>query len=234
MENGFLDSAHQSENGIDAAFPRYTDIEDVNEQDVEEIQMSPQEVLESLQRAWINEKFSPDLLPYQDVLVEMIMIQLVHMEENLATANKNDLLYMVHRMEVERIRYIVASYLRCRLQKLEAYTSHVLDAESHRPDSAKRLSDAEHKFALDFHKSVENHYYQLVVRHMPQNQQDDKLVRQVVPNLDTHVFARARQNVGEYSLGGGEHSVNIMSGSVLLFKYRDIEPLLIEGLLELI
>uniref|UniRef100_A0AAG5D465 GINS complex subunit 4 n=1 Tax=Anopheles atroparvus TaxID=41427 RepID=A0AAG5D465_ANOAO len=84
------------------------------------LQYLPQ-VLQSLQRAWMNEKFAPDLLPYEDALVEMVMIQLVHMEENLASADKNNLLYIVHRMEVERIRFVVASYLRCRLQKIETY-----------------------------------------------------------------------------------------------------------------
>ncbi|XP_058057675.1 DNA replication complex GINS protein SLD5 [Anopheles bellator] len=209
------------------------DVDHEAEED-DEIQMSSQEVLESLQRAWINEKFAPDLLPYEESLVEMVMIQLVHMEENLASTNKNDLLYIVHRMEVERIRFIVASYLRCRLQKIETYASHILDTDSARPSDAKRLSDAEHKFAVDFHESVENHFYQLVVRHMPQNHQDDERIRRVVPNVDGHVFARARKNIGEYSLAGGEHSLNIKSGSVHLFKYRDIEPLIVDGLLELI
>ncbi|EAA01611.5 AGAP001166-PA [Anopheles gambiae str. PEST] len=204
------------------------------EDDEEEIQMSSQEVLEALQRAWINEKFAPDLLPYEDALVEMVMIQLVHMEENLATANKNDLLYIVHRMEVERIRFIVASYLRCRLQKLETYAPHIIEVESGRPRNSKRLSAAEHKFAVDFHESVENHFNELVTRHMPQNHQDDERARRVIPNLDTHVFARARQDVGEYSLAGGELSVNIRAGAVHLFRYCDIEPLIIEGQLELI
>lgn len=191
-------------------------------------------MLESLQRAWINEKFAPDLLPFEDALVEMVMIQLVHMEENLASADKNNLLYIVHRMEVERIRFVVASYLRCRLQKIETYASYVLDSESTRQRNKKRLSDAEHKFAVDFYESVETHFYQLVVRHMPQNHQDDERVRRVGPNLDAHVFARARQDVGEFSLAGGEHSVNVRKGAVHLFKYRDIETLVTDGTLELI
>uniref|UniRef100_A0A182JK03 DNA replication complex GINS protein SLD5 n=1 Tax=Anopheles atroparvus TaxID=41427 RepID=A0A182JK03_ANOAO len=204
------------------------------EDDEDEIQMSSQEVLQSLQRAWMNEKFAPDLLPYEDALVEMVMIQLVHMEENLASADKNNLLYIVHRMEVERIRFVVASYLRCRLQKIETYASHILDSESNRPRSKKRLSDAEHRFAVDFHESVETHFYQLVVRHMPQNHQDDERIRRVGPNVDAHVFARARQDVGEFSLGGGEHTVNIKKDAVHLFKYRDVESLVMDGILELI
>uniref|UniRef100_A0A182M0D5 DNA replication complex GINS protein SLD5 n=1 Tax=Anopheles culicifacies TaxID=139723 RepID=A0A182M0D5_9DIPT len=237
MESSEFDSENQTERSYQTD-ERYNGSEnalaDELEDDEEEIQMSSQEVLEALQRAWINEKFAPDMLPYEEALVEMVMIQLVHMEDNLETANKNDLLYIVHRMEVERIRFIVASYLRCRLQKLETYASHILDVESARPRNSKRLSEAERKFTHDFHDSVETHFHELVTRHMPQNHQDDERARRVMPNLNTHVFARARQDVGEYSLAGGEHSVNIRAGAVHLFRYRDIEPLVIEGQLELI
>ncbi|XP_052889781.1 DNA replication complex GINS protein SLD5 [Anopheles moucheti] len=237
MDNSEFDSENRTERSYQTGL-HYKGLENAGaeelEDDEEEIQMSSQEVLEALQRAWINEKFAPDVLPYEDALVEMVMIQLVHMEENLATANKNDLLYIVHRMEVERIRFIVASYLRCRLQKLETYASHILDVESNRPPNSKRLSEAEQKFTHDFRDIVETHFHELVSRHMPQNHQDDERARRVVPNLDTHVFARARQDVGEYSLAGGEHSVNIHAGAVHLLRYRDIETLVIEGLLELI
>uniref|UniRef100_A0A182JXJ5 GINS complex subunit 4 n=1 Tax=Anopheles christyi TaxID=43041 RepID=A0A182JXJ5_9DIPT len=207
MEYSDFDSENQPEESSNADLHRngssHAEIDDeIDEDDEEEIQMSSQEVLEALQRAWINEKFAPDLLPYEDALMEMVMIQLVHMEENLATANKNDLLYIVHRMEVERIRFIVSSYLRCRLQKIETYAPHILEVESGRPRNSKRLSAGEQKFAVDFHESVENHFNELVTRHMPQNHQDDERSRRIIPILDTHVFARARQDVGEYSLAG--------------------------------
>uniref|UniRef100_A0A182Q7H8 DNA replication complex GINS protein SLD5 n=1 Tax=Anopheles farauti TaxID=69004 RepID=A0A182Q7H8_9DIPT len=238
MENSDFDTENQPQEALQDDLlnndSRNYQNDDELDDDEEDLQMTSQEVLQALQRAWINEKFAPDLLPYEDALVEMVMIQLVHMEENLATANKNDLLYIVHRMEVERIRFVVASYLRCRLQKLETHTAHILETESNRPRNSKRLSEAEHKFAVDFQASIENHFCQLVMRHMPQNHVEDERARRIQPNLDTHVFARALKDVGEYSIGGGAYSVNIKTGAVHLFKYRDIEPLLIDGQLELI
>lgn len=39
-------------------------------------------------------------------------------EENLRRAKKGDLKVSVHRMEMERIRYVLSSYLRCRLMKV--------------------------------------------------------------------------------------------------------------------
>ena len=61
---------------------------------------------------------SPELLPYQGEMLELMLGQIAHMEENMKDLDKNDFRYVVHQMELERIRYIVASYLRSRLQKM--------------------------------------------------------------------------------------------------------------------
>ncbi|KAL1379268.1 hypothetical protein pipiens_003824 [Culex pipiens pipiens] len=58
----------------------------------------------------MNEKFAVQILPYEKPIVDMVLIQLVYMEENLASTNKNEMLYIAHRMEVERIRYLLVSY----------------------------------------------------------------------------------------------------------------------------
>ncbi|KAL1382822.1 hypothetical protein pipiens_013203 [Culex pipiens pipiens] len=146
----------------------------------------------------MNEKFAVQILPYEKPIVDMVLIQLVYMEENLASTNKNEMLYIAHRMEVERIRYLL---------------------ESKRGAGEKRLSAGELQFATDFYKSVESHFHQVAVRHMPRSCQNDENIRKVVPNLDSHVFVRA---------------INVAAGSVHMFKYRDVEPLVLEEIVELI
>jgi len=54
------------------------------------------------------------------------------MEEQMRDLDKNDFRAVVHSMELERVRYIMASYLRCRLQKIETYTQHILNQEASR------------------------------------------------------------------------------------------------------
>ncbi|KXJ76508.1 hypothetical protein RP20_CCG009535 [Aedes albopictus] len=206
-----------------------------DDDDAEEIPMTSQQLLEHLQKAWMNEKFAAQLLPYKEDIVDMVMSQLVHMEENLATTNKNDMLYIAHRMEVERIRYIVASYHRCRLQKIEEYAFHILEEESKRPVGSKRLSPGELQFATDFHSGMENHFFQLAVRHMPRIHHDgDEQVRKVVPNIDSYVFIRAKENVAEFSISANHDTINIAAGSIHMFKYRDVEPLVLEEIVDLI
>lgn len=209
-------------------------VDTAQDDDEEEIPMTAQQLLEHLQRSWMNEKFAVQLLPYEEAIVDMVMSQLTHMEDNLTSTNKNDMLYIAHRMEVERIRYILASYHRCRLQKIEEYTFYILEQESKRSEGNKRLSAGELQFATEFYKSMENHFNQLAVRHMPQNHQDDEHVRKVVPNIDGHVFIRARENVAEFSISADHDTINIAAGSIHMFKYRDVEPLVLEGIVELI
>uniref|UniRef100_A0A8D8KZC8 DNA replication complex GINS protein SLD5 n=2 Tax=Culex pipiens TaxID=7175 RepID=A0A8D8KZC8_CULPI len=230
-DDRFLAEMDQSEEvGANAA----TEEEEDNQSDGEEIQMTSKQVLDALQRAWMNEKFAVQILPYEEPIVDMVLSQLVYMEENLASTNKNEMLYIAHRMEVERIRYLLASYHRCRLQKIEEYTFHILDEESKRAAGEKRLSAGELQFATDFYKSVESHFHQVAVRHMPRSCQDDENIRKVVPNLDSHVFVRAKENVAEFSISADHETINVAAGSVHMFKYRDVEPLVLEGIVELI
>uniref|UniRef100_A0A2K5RMK1 GINS complex subunit 4 n=1 Tax=Cebus imitator TaxID=2715852 RepID=A0A2K5RMK1_CEBIM len=83
----------------------------------EEVVLTPAELIERLEQAWMNEKFAPELLESKPEIVECVMEQLEHMEENLRRAKREDLKVSIHQMEMERIRYVLSSYLRCRLMK---------------------------------------------------------------------------------------------------------------------
>ncbi|KAL1373763.1 hypothetical protein pipiens_018466 [Culex pipiens pipiens] len=162
----------------------------------------------------MNEKFAVQILPYEKPIVDMVLIQLVYMEENLASTNKNEMLYIAHRME--------------------EYTFHILDKEPKRGAGEKRLSAGELQFATDFYKSVESHFHQVAVRHMPRSCQNDENIRKVVPNLDSHVFVRAKENVAEFLISADHETINVAAGSVHMFKYRYVEPLVLEEFVELI
>ncbi|KAI2549785.1 GINS complex subunit 4 [Homo sapiens] len=84
----------------------------------EEVVLTPAELIERLEQAWMNEKFAPELLESKPEIVECVMEQLEHMEENLRRAKREDLKVSIHQMEMERIRYVLSSYLRCRLMKV--------------------------------------------------------------------------------------------------------------------
>jgi len=51
-------------------------------------------------QAWLNERFSPELLESKAELVECMIDQVTEMEENIKRAKKGDFKISIHRMEV--------------------------------------------------------------------------------------------------------------------------------------
>lgn len=149
------------------------------------------QVLENLENAWTNEVFAPEMLPHQTDMLELMIGQVAHMEENMKELDKNDFRFVAHQMELERIRYIMASYLRCRLQKIETYTRHILNEEAARNDDEKRLSPEETKFAQEYLDNVEQHFHHIALQYMPNMQRAEAEQRIVRPNLMSHVFIKA-------------------------------------------
>ena len=66
------------------------------------------------QTFWLNEKFSPCLLSHQSDVIECLSEQIQQIENNLNRAGKNDFRIPLHKMEVARIRFMMAAYLRIR------------------------------------------------------------------------------------------------------------------------
>ena len=54
-----------------------------NVEESDEDEMSPAKALQMLENAWLNEKFAPELLPHQFELVQCMLQQISHMEENI-------------------------------------------------------------------------------------------------------------------------------------------------------
>lgn len=158
--------------------------------------------------------------------------QLAHMEENLRTIDANDFRRITHRMELERIRFVLASYLRCRLQKIEDFTQHIITAERERPADKKRLSQAEVKFAEDYLESIEKHFQQVALRHIPPNQ-DDISKRIIRPNLMSHVFLKVLKPCGVVVTTNDEE-VDLSEHSQHMLPFQLITDLVIKGDVQLI
>ncbi|XP_067857737.1 DNA replication complex GINS protein SLD5 isoform X1 [Heptranchias perlo] len=170
------------------------DLFDETNEENEEI-MTPAQLIHKLEEAWLNEKFSPDLLENKSEIVECVMEQLDHMEQNLQRAKKGDLKVTIHRMEIERIRYILSSYLRSRLQKIEKFFPHILEKEKSRLEAdPSYLSQQEFAFAKEYTANCETHLKNLGLKHVPSNLQVLDLIKAVPkPNVDSFVFLRVKE-----------------------------------------
>uniref|UniRef100_A0A672NWA0 DNA replication complex GINS protein SLD5 n=1 Tax=Sinocyclocheilus grahami TaxID=75366 RepID=A0A672NWA0_SINGR len=199
-------------------------------------------------QAWLNEKFSPELLENKSELVECVMEQLTHMEENLQRVRKGDVKASVHRMEIDRIRFVLSSYLRSRLQKgfnlhilHRQFFPHVLEKEKSRADGDPSfLSPEEFAFAKEYLANTEMYLRNVALKHMPPNLQSIDMLKAVPePCLDSFVFLRVKERqenilVEPETDEQREYVVDLDEGSQHLMRYRTIAPLVASGAVQLI
>ncbi|XP_055972841.1 DNA replication complex GINS protein SLD5 [Sorex fumeus] len=207
----------------------------------EEVVLTPAELIEKLEQAWLNEKFAPELLESKSEIVECVIEQLEHMEENLRRAKREDLKVSIHRMEMERIRYVLSSYLRSRLMKIEKFFPHILEKEktSHEGDPSS-LSPEEFTFAKEYMANTETYLKNVALKHMPPNLQKVDLLRSVPkPDLDSYVFLRVKERqenilVEPETDEQRDYVIDLEEGSQHLIRYKTIAPLVASGAVQLI
>ncbi|XP_054628260.1 DNA replication complex GINS protein SLD5 [Dunckerocampus dactyliophorus] len=203
--------------------------------------MTPADLIAKLEEAWLNEKFSPELLANQSEVVECVMEQLTHMEENLQRVKKGDAKASVHRMEIDRIRFVLCSYLRSRLQKIEKFFPHILEKEKSRSvGEPSLLSPEEFAFAKEYAANTESHLKSVALNHMPPILQTLDMLKAVpAPCLDSFVFLRVKERqenilVEPETDDQREYVVDLEEGSQHLMRYRTIAPLISSGAAQLI
>ncbi|XP_057553832.1 DNA replication complex GINS protein SLD5 isoform X1 [Hippopotamus amphibius kiboko] len=207
----------------------------------EEVVLTPAELIDRLEQAWMNEKFAPELLENKSEIVECVMEQLEHMEENLRRAKKGDLKVSIHQMEMERIRFVLSSYLRCRLMKIEKFFPHILEKErTRREGEPSSLSPEELAFARECMANTETYLKKVALRHMPPNLQKVDLLRAVPkPDLDSYVFLRVKERqenilVEPETDEQRDYVIDLDEGSQHLIRYKTIAPLVASGAVQLI
>ena len=104
-----------------------------------EEELTAAEVLQKLEDAWLNEKHAPELLESKIEIVECMLDQVRTMEENLAKVKKGDIRVPVHRMEIQRIKFMVNSYLRLRMRKIQS-NIFSLTRDDHNQDNPSRMT----------------------------------------------------------------------------------------------
>ncbi|XP_072289183.1 DNA replication complex GINS protein SLD5 [Eucyclogobius newberryi] len=217
--------------------------DDINQEgdDSHEDVMTPAELIAKLEEAWLNEKFSPELLENKSEVVECVMEQLTHMEANLQRVKKGDSKASIHRMEIDRIRYVLSSFLRSRLQKIEKFFPHVLEKEKSREiGDASLLSPEEFAFAKEYYANTESYLKTVALKRMPPILQTMDMLKAVPePCLDSFVFLRVKERqenilVEPETDDQREYVVDLEEGSQHLMRYRTIAPLVSTGAVQLI
>ncbi|CAK9807526.1 DNA replication complex GINS protein SLD5 [Anthophora quadrimaculata] len=173
------------------------------EDDQEEEELTAQSALVAIEEAWLNEKFAPEILPHQSDLVDCMLQQIAHMEENMK------------------------SYLRARLEKIERYTIHILSQEANRSSNKSYLTAAELRFAKEFLSSTETLFRTVALQHMPGNFQAFEVNKLTVkPNMQAYVFLRANNKVNGIVLPGSvDEEIDFEPGSQHIIQYSAVADL---------
>ena len=142
---------------------------------------------------------------------------------------------IVIQTELERYKYLVRSYLRARIAKIDRHTLHYLSTDNLR----SRLSEMELAYATRHQALLHNHYLSSFLSSFPpqlQNLNDAAGINMVeAPDLDAAVFIRLLKDI--FVEGRGVDSDVTMDGresDIVILRWSDAKPLVEAGSAELV
>ncbi|KAI0764156.1 GINS complex Sld5 component [Trametes elegans] len=197
---------------------------------------------QQLIRHWMNERHSPDILPGQEMLLGRLLdhirkqsndVELLRADPD--SSEEEHFRIMLVQTEVERVKFVIRSYVRTRLHKIEKYAKFISASE----EMHERLSKAELDHARRYSRLVEYHFDHSVLQSLPEQQrsleEDVAFMPPMTPSPDKTrpVFAHALQDCPPVRLPDGTMS-EMQKGQISLIPYHVIEQLLLRGEVELV
>lgn len=217
-----------------------------------------QDVVRLLMRAWLNERLSPVLLPPATDEVDAVLELLANQEEILGAGedlNSHDVenatnhsaetasyVATLAQMELERLKFVISSYYRCRLAKIEENVLHavakgITDIES----SPEVLNSAEQQFRKSLYlalKSALEETYGNATAICTAEDTDSfgKKTSYLWDRASTrHAVCRVISDIGEIDIDPGRKVVSsLLKGQIYALPYSVIHPLIDLGKVELI
>jgi len=231
-------------------FPDSTRPDETEDPD-EEVFINPD--VTTLFRRWRNEKYAPEILPYDgpliDNLCEITDFANEKIQEDLEgdeSQDPNELDFVLRRIDLERVKYMLRDYLRIRLWKVTQYPQQYLE-----PAHSELLSSAERIFLRNYWDAKSEFLKFRLLGAMPVSKQklDDKIdlldmVRR--PKLDSHVYVRVVKDVGRVEVPPtftqesptSAEPLDLGEGETWLLRYSVVRRFLIDpeldGTLELV
>jgi len=190
-----------------------------------------------LMKSWINERCSPDLLPYNNLVNDLL--EQLEVQSEIIEANKNENVNaafqnMLCQQEMDRVKFIIKNYLRTRLHKIEKYANYIYQ----NPVYYDRLSDKEIEFCEQYKELVDAHLLKSSLETAPsflQKLNEPSMI--VKPVLDEPVFCRVKEDLGRVQIQGSQgtsDTVAMQKNNIFMLRYKAIESFLEEGKVELL
>lgn len=196
---------------------------------------------EELQRVWVAERASPELLPYEGGMMERILKRVREKVEfieynsiELEDVKDVKLKLMVVESEVERINFLIRSYLRTRLSKIDKFTIYIHNTD----EELKKLNANEINYMERHFEILADLYNKLFLLKLPESLHslDDNSggINMVVePQMDTPVFFKVKKEIDEVVTIGTEQ-IELTKNSIYLMRYSVIKHLVSSNQIALI
>ncbi|THV03908.1 GINS complex, Sld5 component [Dendrothele bispora CBS 962.96] len=198
--------------------------------------------LQKLMRHWMNERHAPDILPAQEELLASLLDHIRRQSEAVqllrgepSTSEEDHIRIMLVQTEVERVKFIVRSYVRTRLFKIEKFARFIMT----NPEIQARITTAERAHASRHANLTDKHFHFSVLQSLPETQShlDDTpifmppMVTQ--PDESVPVFVHALRECGPINFPDGS-SLNMTPGYISLMPFASAKALLNRGDVELV
>ena len=106
--------------------------------------------------------------------------------------------YPIVQLGIDRVKFVMTSYLRCRLKKIDQFVMFYLSSVAFN----SRLSQPEMEYAIKLADLLENGFHQPFIGHIPENFQsltDPEMIDK--PDINTFVLIQVVENVQDYAIG---------------------------------
>lgn len=136
--------------------------------------LNGQQLILKLQTIWTNEKFSKDILKYEEEFVYEIKQLIESKDEELKKIesekklNKKEDAELIE-LDLDRVKFILKDYLRIRLMKIDKFIYYIV-----KNDLTNLLSKQEFQFAVDLFKMKRNFFNDFFYKKIPQEFNDFK------------------------------------------------------------
>ncbi|KAF9073446.1 GINS complex Sld5 component [Rhodocollybia butyracea] len=197
--------------------------------------------LSQLTRHWMNERHAPDILPAQEELLSSLLDHIRRQSEAVqslrgepSASEEDHIRIMLVQMEVERVKFIVRSYVRTRLFKVEKFARFIMTDET----IQARITMAERAHASRHAHLTDRHFHNVVLQSLPETQShlDDTPIFMppmiTKPDETRAVFVHALRDCPP--LRFHDKTLEMKRGHISLMPFSFIQTLLLRGDVELL
>ncbi|KAF2822799.1 GINS complex, Sld5 component [Ophiobolus disseminans] len=190
--------------------------------------------LQELTRCWVAERVAPEILPWpselMDRVLDRIRRQIELVEDQTGDMNpKTNFKLIIIQTELERFKFLVRSFLRARLNKIDQHPLHIQSLHDASLDMLQPLlSHSEYQYLTSHQSLLAAHYSTSFLGQFPASlQRLDDITGGISmidkPDEDKAVFVRVLRDIGDIAVEGTDRRFNMKRGDVWVVRWSAVK-----------